>query len=83
VLPFVEDTIVAISTPPGIGGLAVVRISGPLALETINQYFTSTQKLKPRYATFGKLKHPALSEGDFDDVSSLISRDHTLLRVRT
>ncbi|MBT3951035.1 MAG: tRNA uridine-5-carboxymethylaminomethyl(34) synthesis GTPase MnmE [Candidatus Marinimicrobia bacterium] len=66
-LPFVEDTIVAISTPPGIGGLAVVRISGPLALETINQYFTSTQKLKPRYATFGKLKHPALSEGDFDD----------------
>lgn len=66
-LPFVEDTIVAISTPPGIGGLAVVRISGLLALETINQYFTSTQKLKPRYATFGKLKHPSLSEGDFDD----------------
>ncbi|MCF7826022.1 MAG: tRNA uridine-5-carboxymethylaminomethyl(34) synthesis GTPase MnmE [Candidatus Marinimicrobia bacterium] len=64
---FVDDTIVAISTPPGIGGLAVVRISGPLALETINQYFSSTQKLKPRYATFGKLKHPALSEGEFDD----------------
>ncbi|MBC8374915.1 MAG: tRNA uridine-5-carboxymethylaminomethyl(34) synthesis GTPase MnmE [FCB group bacterium] len=66
-LPFVEDTIVAISTPPGIGGLAVVRISGPLALETINQYFTSTQKLKPRYATFGKLKHATLGEGEFDD----------------
>ena len=66
-LPFVEDTIVAISTPPGIGGLAVVRISGPLALVTINQYFTSTQILKPRYATFGKLNHPSLSEGEFDD----------------
>ncbi|MBT3228302.1 MAG: tRNA uridine-5-carboxymethylaminomethyl(34) synthesis GTPase MnmE [Candidatus Marinimicrobia bacterium] len=66
-LPFVEDTIVAISTPPGIGGLAVVRISGPLALETINQYFSSTQKLKPRYATFGKLKHPSLGQGEFDD----------------
>ena len=65
--PFVEDTIVAISTPPGIGGLAIVRISGPLALETINHYFTSAQKLKPRYATFGKLNHPSLSEGDFDD----------------
>ena len=65
--PFVEDTIVAISTPPGIGGLAVVRISGSLALDTINQYFTSSQKLKPRYATFGKLIHPSLSEGDFDD----------------
>jgi tRNA modification GTPase len=65
--PFVEDTIVAISTPPGIGGLAVVRISGSLALETINQYFASAQKLKPRYATFGKLKHSSLSEGEFDD----------------
>jgi len=67
VLPFDEDTIVAISTPPGIGGLAVIRISGPLALDTINQYFSSTQKLRPRYATFGKLNHPSLSEGEFDD----------------
>lgn len=66
-LPFAEDTIVAISTPPGIGGLAVVRISGPLALETIQQYFTSAKDLKPRYATFGKLGHPELSEGEFDD----------------
>ncbi len=66
-LPFVDDTIVAISTPPGIGGLAVIRISGPLALETINQYFSSSKKLTPRYATFGKLKHPTLGEGEFDD----------------
>ncbi len=66
-LPFDEDTIVAISTPPGIGGLAVVRISGPLALDTISQYFTSPQELTPRYATYGKLKHADLSEGEFDD----------------
>lgn len=66
-LPFAEDTIVAISTPPGIGGLAVVRLSGPLALETIQSYFDSTQELKPRYATFGKLVHPDLSDGEFDD----------------
>ncbi len=66
-LHFDQDTIVAISTPPGIGGLAVIRLSGPLALETIQKYFSSTNRLKPRYATFGKLKHPDLSEGDFDD----------------
>ena len=66
-LPFAEDTIVAISTPPGIGGLAVVRLSGPLALETIQLYFSSSQDLKPRYATFGKLAHPDLGEGEFDD----------------
>ncbi len=66
-LPFVEDTIVAISTPPGIGGLAVIRISGPQALKTINQFFVSPHKLKPRYATFGKLNHPSLGKGEFDD----------------
>lgn len=66
-LPFAEDTIVAISTPPGIGGLAVVRLSGPLALQTVQLYFKSKQALKPRYATFGKLDHPELGEGEFDD----------------
>ena len=65
--PFVQDTIVAISTPPGTGGLAVIRISGPQALETIKLFFTRAQDLKPRYATFGKLNHPSLSEGEFDD----------------
>ena len=65
--PLGQDTIVAISTPPGIGGLAVVRLSGPHALETIEQYFSNPSELKPRYATFGKLIHPELSEGEFDE----------------
>lgn len=29
----INDTICAISTPPGIGGIAVIRISGPEAIE--------------------------------------------------
>ncbi len=66
-LPLDQETIVAISTPPGIGGLAVVRLSGPHALETITPLFSSSEKLKPRYAAFGKLVHPSLSEDDFDD----------------
>lgn len=32
-ISFSDDTIVAISTPPGSGGIAVIRISGPEALE--------------------------------------------------
>ena len=28
-----EDTIVALATPPGIGGLAVLRLSGPRSWE--------------------------------------------------
>jgi len=67
VLPFDQDTIAAISTPPGVGGLAVVRLSGPHALKTIQPLFSAADNLKPRYAVFGKLNHPSLSEDDFDD----------------
>ena len=31
-----QDTIAAISTPRGSGGIAVIRISGPAALEIVN-----------------------------------------------
>jgi len=67
VLSLDQETIVAISTPPGTGGLAVVRLSGPHALETIQHFFSAPDKIQPRVATLGKLKHPSLSEGDFDD----------------
>ena len=66
-LPFDHETIVAISTPPGTGGLAVVRLSGPHALETVRHFFSASEKIKPRVATFGKLMHPSLCAGEFDD----------------
>lgn len=62
-----EDTIAAISTPPGTGGLAVIRISGPSALDSIKPFFSAPEKLLPRRAVFGKLVHESLSEGEFDD----------------
>ena len=31
-----QDTITAVSTPPGIGGIAVIRVSGPEALKIVN-----------------------------------------------
>jgi tRNA modification GTPase len=34
-----EDTIAAIATPPGSGGIAIIRISGPKSLETANLIF--------------------------------------------
>jgi len=36
-----DDTIVALSTPPGIGALGVIRLSGPSAVEIVNQLFPS------------------------------------------
>lgn len=37
------DTISAISTPPGSGAIAIVRISGPLAFEIAQKIFSSVQ----------------------------------------
>ena len=38
-----DDTIVAIATPPGEGGIGVVRLSGTHALPILTQIFTPTQ----------------------------------------
>ncbi|WP_299182316.1 tRNA uridine-5-carboxymethylaminomethyl(34) synthesis GTPase MnmE [uncultured Neptuniibacter sp.] len=46
-----SDTITAQATPPGRGGVGIVRISGPLA-KTISQAIVKTE-LKPRYAHYG------------------------------
>jgi tRNA modification GTPase len=46
-----DDTIVALATPPGRGGLAVVRLSGPRSLEIAARLFDSPTTLEPRHAT--------------------------------
>jgi len=48
-----QDTIVAIATPAGRGGVGIVRLSGPLALQ-IALNISEQQHLKPRYAVFTK-----------------------------
>ena len=44
------DTITALTTPPGLGGVAVVRVSGPLVNHIITTLFH--RELNPRQATF-------------------------------
>ncbi len=36
-----DDTIIAMATPPGIGAIGVIRLSGPQAFSIINQLFPS------------------------------------------
>jgi tRNA modification GTPase len=43
-----EDTIIAISTPPGFGGLGIVRISGPEALAVAGKIFRRKGRAKGR-----------------------------------
>jgi tRNA modification GTPase len=51
-----DDTIVAIATPLGRGGLGVIRISGPRALEIGTCLTDRTAPLAPRQATFTQVR---------------------------
>jgi tRNA modification GTPase len=59
------DTIVAIATPPGRGGLGVVRLSGPDAVRVASALVDRGTTFKPRHATYARLLKPApTSVGD-------------------
>ncbi len=63
-----EDTIAAISTPPGRSGIGIVRLSGPAAREIAHRIFrpkTEGADLSPRRATFGEIRDP--DTGDLVD----------------
>jgi len=50
------DTIVAIATPPGRGGIGVVRLSGPDAHGFAQRLVTHRGAFEPRHATFTKVR---------------------------
>src|SRR5205823_1571151 len=53
-----DDTIVAIATPPGRGGIGVVRIAGPEARAIALPMLRLKQDLEPGRAIFGELVEP-------------------------
>ena len=57
------ETIVAIATPPGRGGLGVVRVSGPSAQEIAQRLTGRDGRFEPRHATLAELRG---SDGGFD-----------------
>ena len=59
--PMLEDTIIAISTPTGYGGLGVVRLSGPRALPIAKKIF------RPRRQIWRRVKPRMLVQGDIYD----------------
>jgi tRNA modification GTPase len=54
-----DDTIVAIATPPGRGGIGVVRIAGPDARPIAEPMLRLRQGLEPGRAQFGEFVEPA------------------------
>ncbi|MCX6545149.1 MAG: tRNA uridine-5-carboxymethylaminomethyl(34) synthesis GTPase MnmE [Acidobacteria bacterium] len=65
------DTIVAIATPSGRGGIGVVRISGARAADVARAILTTPHELTPRYATHTFVRPgqvpPTAVEGAGDD----------------
>lgn len=51
-----SDTIVAVATPPGRGGIGVVRLSGPDAHAVARRLTTRRAPLQPRFATLTTIR---------------------------
>jgi tRNA modification GTPase len=56
------DTIVAIATPPGRGGIGVVRVSGGQAQPIALSLLSRSRDLAPRHATFAALRGRSTSD---------------------
>ena len=59
--PYAADTIVAVSTPPGAGGIAVLRLSGAEALRVAGRCFRAFAKtgdVRDRHAYYGTWSDP-------------------------
>jgi tRNA modification GTPase len=63
-----DDTIVAIATPPGIGAIGVIRISGEKAFDIINQLFTSKDLTKQLSHTI----HVGFLKEDGKDIDEVV-----------
>ncbi|MBW2561137.1 MAG: tRNA uridine-5-carboxymethylaminomethyl(34) synthesis GTPase MnmE, partial [Deltaproteobacteria bacterium] len=65
-----DDTIAAIATPPGVGGIGIVRVSGPRAEEICRSLFRSAtpdQPLKSHHLYHGDIISPETG-GTIDEV---------------
>jgi tRNA modification GTPase len=59
-----DDTIVAVATPPGRGGVGVVRVSGPDAPRVACALIGRDDPLEPRLATFARIVAAGLPAGE-------------------
>ena len=74
-----DDTIVAIATPPGRGGIGVVRLSGREATNIANPMLRLAHpgELQPNRAHFGELIDPATSDRIDEVVVTLFAKPHS------
>ncbi len=72
-----DDTIVAISTPPGRGGIGVVRLAGPEARSIAAPLLRLRHELQPGRAIFGEVVEPATGERIDEVVVTFFAKPHS------
>src|SRR5580658_2460901 len=72
-----DDTIAAIATPPGRGGIGVVRLSGPDAVRIAHPMLRLAHELEAGRATFGELIDPASGERLDEVVATFFAKPHS------
>lgn len=60
--PFSPDTIAAIATPAGRGAVALLRVSGPAALDALRRIAPELGAARPRMQRLTTLRHPGTGE---------------------
>ncbi|MGZ7042550.1 MAG: tRNA uridine-5-carboxymethylaminomethyl(34) synthesis GTPase MnmE, partial [Thermoanaerobaculia bacterium] len=74
-----DDTIVAIATPPGRGGIGIVRLAGPDARDVAEGllHFAGDKKLEPQRAHFGELIDPESGQRLDEIVATYFAKPHS------
>lgn len=75
-----DDTIVAIATPPGRGGIGVVRLAGPEALSValpMLRFPDGKHELQPQHARYGELVDPDSGERLDEVVATYFAKPHS------
>ena len=72
-----DDTIVAIATPPGRGGIGVVRLAGPEARAIAGPMLRLKHELAAGRAVFGEVIEPASGERIDEAVVAFFAKPHS------
>jgi tRNA modification GTPase len=72
-----QETIVAISTPPGRGGIGIVRLSGPHALEIASGLIRTGSALEPARARLAEVVDPENSNKLDEAMVTYFARPHS------
>jgi len=76
-----SDTIAAIATPPGIGGIGVIKISGPCAIRIAGRLFRRSRAPQNQYRSGSSLQSHRLYHGFVVDPGDDVVLDEVLLSV--